>query len=54
MMAEPEEGKQLCIQTMLSLEEEICKMKIIIEKLEQEKQVHLELIKMFQKMIDGE
>lgn len=54
MNASPEEGKRICIQSMLALEEEIRKMNTLIEKLEEEKQVHLKLITLFQKMIDGE
>ena len=53
MNASPEEGKRLCIRSMLALEEEISKMKRLIDKLEEEKKVHLELIKMFQRMIDN-
>ena len=52
MTDDPEEGKRLCIQSMLALEEEISKMKRLIDTLEEEKEVHLELIKMFQRMID--
>ncbi len=54
MNAGPEEGKRICIQSMLALEEEISKMKRIIEKLEEEKEVQLNLIKLFQRMIDND